>query len=163
VRVLAIYGGDSMTGRRDSRGDVVSGRRAHPGSPGQRTLRLDAARFLVLDEADRMLDMGFEKESSRSSTSAEGSADLMFSAPSRRRSAIAIKYQREPDRLMLSQDALYVHGRAAPFCILSPWTSGGALPSDRYETPASSMIFCNTKAETRLCTRTWPCAAFPSP
>src|SRR5439155_1445446 len=66
VRVLSIYGGDSMprqiTGLRQGAQVVV-------GTPGrvldhlrQGTLRLGRVRTLVIDEADQMLDMGFEKE-----------------------------------------------------------------------------------------------------
>src|SRR5690349_24807119 len=64
VRVLPIYGGAPM-GRQLSaleRGvDVVV---ATPGRAldhlGRGTLRLDSVRVVVLDEADEMLDMGFE-------------------------------------------------------------------------------------------------------
>ncbi len=157
VRVLAIYGGDSMTRQIDG---LKQGAHVVVGTPGrildhlgQRTLRLDATRFLVLDEADRMLDMGFEKEVKQILDQVpKDRQTLMFSAtiPSSIE-AIAIKYQREPDRLMLSQDALYVTGVQHLFCILSRMDKAAALYRlIEYETPASSMIFCNTKAETRL-------------
>ena len=157
VRVLAIYGGDSMTRQIDG---LKQGAHVVVGTPGrildhlgQRTLRLDATRFLVLDEADRMLDMGFEKEVKQILDQVpKDRQTLMFSAtiPSSIE-AIALKYQREPDRLMLSQDALYVTGVQHLFCILSRMDKAAALYRlIEYETPASSMIFCNTKAETRL-------------
>ena len=157
VRVLAIYGGDSMTRQIDG---LKQGAHVVVGTPGrildhlgQRTLRLDATRFLVLDEADRMLDMGFEKEVKQILDQVpKDRQTLMFSAtiPSSIE-VIAIKYQREPDRLMLSQDALYVTGVQHLFCILSRMDKAAALYRlIEYETPASSMIFCNTKAETRL-------------
>src|SRR6185503_11347106 len=131
VRALTIYGGDSMSRQLDG---LRKGAHVVVGTPGrvldhlrQGTLKLNAVRFLVLDEADRMLDMGFEKEVRQ------------------------ILDQREPERLMLSQDALYVEDVQHLFCILSRMDKTGALYRlMEYEAPASSMTFCNTKAETRL-------------
>jgi ATP-dependent RNA helicase DeaD len=63
VRVAAIYGGASMGGQLR---DLERGAQVVVGTPGRildhlarRTLSLGSVRFLVLDEADRMLDMGF--------------------------------------------------------------------------------------------------------
>jgi len=157
VRVLTIYGGDSMTRQIDG---LRKGAHAVVGTPGrildhmrQGTLRLDAVRFLVLDEADRMLDMGFEKEVRQILEQVPRERQtLMFSAtiPSAIE-AIASRYQREPERLMLSQDALYVTDVQHLFCILSRMDKAAALYRlIEFEAPASSMIFCNTRAETRL-------------
>src|SRR5881628_1229430 len=157
VKVLAIYGGDSMARQIDG---LKRGAHVVVGTPGrildllgQKVLRLNTVRFLVLDEADRMLDMGFEKEVKQILDQVpKDRQTLMFSAtiPSAIE-AIAIKYQREPERIMLSQDALYVTGVQHLFCILSRMGKAAALYRlIEYESPASSMIFCNTKAETRL-------------
>jgi len=100
-----------------------------------------------------MLDMGFEKEVRQILEQVPKQRQtLMFSAtiPSAIE-AIASRYQRDPERLMLSQDALYVTDVQHLFCILSRMDKAAALYRlIEYETPASSMIFCNTKAETRL-------------
>jgi len=63
VRVATIYGGSSI---RDQIRALEQGAQIVVGTPGRildhlgrRTLRLDRVRVLVLDEADRMLDMGF--------------------------------------------------------------------------------------------------------
>ena len=157
VRALTIYGGDSMSRQLDG---LRKGAHVVVGTPGrvldhlrQGTLKLDAVRFLVLDEADRMLDMGFEKEVRQILDQVpKNRQTLMFSAtiPSAIE-AMASRYQREPERLMLSQDALYVEDVQHLFCILSRMDKTGALYRlMEYEAPASSMTFCNTKAETRL-------------
>jgi ATP-dependent RNA helicase DeaD len=157
VRALTIYGGDSMSRQLDG---LRRGAHVVVGTPGrvldhlrQGTLKLDAVRFLVLDEADRMLDMGFEKEVRQILDQVpKDRQTLMFSAtiPSAIE-AMASRYQREPERLMLSQDALYVTDVQHLFCILSRMDKTGALYRlMEYEAPSSSMIFCNTRAETRL-------------
>ncbi|MBI1950061.1 MAG: DEAD/DEAH box helicase [Acidobacteria bacterium] len=157
VRALTIYGGDAMSRQLDG---LRRGAHVVVGTPGrildhlrQGTLRLDAVRFLVLDEADRMLDMGFEKEVRQILDQVpKDRQTLMFSAtiPSAIE-AMASRYQREPERLMLSQDALYVTDVQHLFCILSRMDKAAALYRlIEYESPASSMIFCNTRVETRL-------------
>ncbi len=157
VRVLTIYGGDPMARQTDG---LRKGAHAVVGTPGrildhlrQGTLRLDAVRYLVLDEADRMLDMGFEKEVRQILEQVPKQRQtLMFSAtiPSAIE-AIASRYQREPERLMLSQDVLYVTDVQHLFCILTRMDKAAALYRlIEYESPSSSMIFCNTRAETRL-------------
>src|SRR5437867_8185934 len=156
VRVLTIYGGDSMTRQIDG---LRKGAHAVVGTPGrildhmrQGTLRLDAVRFLVLDEADRMLDMGFEKEMRQILEQVPKERQtLMFSAtiPSSIE-AIASRYQKDPERLMLSQDVLYVTDVQHLFYIVTRMDKASALYKlIEYEAPASSMIFCNTRAETR--------------
>ncbi len=157
AKVLAIYGGDSMSRQIDG---LKHGTHVVVGTPGrildhlgQGTLRLNAVRFLVLDEADRMLDMGFEKEVKRILDQVPADRQtLMFSAtiPSSIE-AMASKYQRDPQRLMLSQDALYVTDVQHLFALLSRMDKAAALYRlIEYEAPASSMIFCNTRAETRV-------------
>jgi ATP-dependent RNA helicase DeaD len=63
VAVATVYGGSSI---RDQIRAIEQGAQIVVGTPGRildhlgrRTLRLDRVRVLVLDEADRMLDMGF--------------------------------------------------------------------------------------------------------
>lgn len=63
VRIVTIYGGQSMNVQLDA---LRRGAHIVVGTPGRtidhlrrRTLRLDGVRFVVIDEADVMLDMGF--------------------------------------------------------------------------------------------------------
>jgi ATP-dependent RNA helicase DeaD len=157
VKSLAIYGGDSMARQVDG---LERGSQVVVGTPGrlldhlrQRTLRLDAVRTLVLDEADQMLDMGFEKEMKAILEQVPKERQtLMFSAtiPSGIE-GIMRRYQKDPERVMLSQDVLYVADVLHLFYIVSRMAKTAALYKlIEWENPTSSMIFCNTKAETRL-------------
>ena len=66
VKVESIYGGDSMDRQLEG---IRAGAHVIVGTPGRvldhlrrKTLRFDEVKMLVLDEADRMLDMGFAVE-----------------------------------------------------------------------------------------------------
>ena len=66
VRIESIYGGDSMDRQLEG---IRAGAHVIVGTPGRvldhlrrKTLRFDQVKVLVLDEADRMLDMGFAVE-----------------------------------------------------------------------------------------------------
>ncbi|HEU4403127.1 MAG TPA: DEAD/DEAH box helicase [Candidatus Polarisedimenticolia bacterium] len=156
ARVLSIYGGDPMPRQVEG---LRRGAQVVVGTPGrlldhlrQGTLSLESVRVLVLDEADQMLDMGFEKEMKQILERVPRERQtLLFSAtiPSSIE-AMAGRYQKNPERLMLSQDALYVTDVQHLFYIVSRMDKASALYKlIEYEDPASSMIFCNTRAETR--------------
>jgi ATP-dependent RNA helicase DeaD len=157
VRALAIYGGDSMTRQLEG---LQRGAQVVVGTPGrvldhlrQETLRLEGVRTLVLDEADQMLDMGFEKEVRQILDRVPKTRQtLLFSAtiPSEIE-AMASRYQKNPERLMLSQDHIYVSDVLHLFYIVTRMGKSDALHKlIEWENPTSSMIFCNTRAEVRL-------------
>jgi ATP-dependent RNA helicase DeaD len=157
VRALAIYGGDSMTRQIDG---LKRGAQVVVGTPGrlldllrQGVLRLEAVTTLVLDEADQMLDMGFEKEVKQILERVPKSRQtLLFSAtiPSEIE-AIASRYLKEPERMMLSQDFVYVSDVLHLFYIVTRMGKADALHKlIEWENPTSSMIFCNTRAEVRM-------------
>ena len=156
VSVLSIYGGDPIARQIDG---LKAGAQVVVGTPGrlldhlrQGTLKLDRVGLLVLDEADQMLDMGFEKEMTQILERVpKDRQTLLFSAtiPSSIES-MAQRYQRDPERLMLSQDTLYVTDVQHLYYIVSRMDKAASLYLlIEFEDPASSMIFCNTRAETR--------------
>src|SRR5206468_6161175 len=110
-------------------------------------------RMLVLDEADRMLDMGFAVEMSEIMTyMATERQSLLFSAtiPLGIRGLI-YHYLSDPEWVLLSEDQIYVK-EVQHLYVLTPKMHKEATLYKllEYENPASSMIFCNTKEETRL-------------
>ncbi len=156
ARVLAIYGGDPMPRQVEG---LRRGVHVVVGTPGrlldhlrQRTLSLQEVRILVLDEADQMLDMGFEKEMKQILDRVPKERQtLLFSAtiPSTIES-MARMYLREPERLLLSEDSIYVADVQHQYYIVTRMNKVNVLSKlIEYESPNSSMIFCNTRAETR--------------
>jgi ATP-dependent RNA helicase DeaD len=157
IKVETIYGGDSMDRQLEG---LRAGAQVVVGTPGRvldhlrrRTLRFDAVKTLVLDEADRMLDMGFAVEMGQIMDYMPGERQtLLFSAtiPLGIRGLI-YHYLTEPEWVLLSEDQIYVKEVEHLYCLASRLHKETALYKlIEYENPASSMVFCNTREETRL-------------
>jgi ATP-dependent RNA helicase DeaD len=156
VRVEVIYGGDSMDRQLDG---IRAGAQVIVGTPGRvldhlrrKTLKLDRLRFLVLDEADRMLDMGFAVEMGQIMEFVpQERQTLLFSAtiPLGIRGLI-YHYMSEPEWVLLSEDQIYVKEVEHLYCLTPKLHKEAVLYKLlEHENPASSMIFCNTREETR--------------
>src|SRR5436190_16082996 len=115
VRIETIYGGDSMDRQLEG---IRAGAHVIVGTPGRvldhlrrRTLKFDQVRTLVLDEADRMLDMGFAVEMGEIMEYMPAERQtLLFSAtvPLGIRGLI-YHYLTEPEWVLLSEDQIYVN------------------------------------------------------
>ena len=152
----SIYGGDSMAGQIEG---IRSGVQIIAGTPGRvldhlrrGTLRLDAVSLLVLDEADKMLDMGFAQEM----------ADIMEFMPEKRQTLLfsatipaAIRgliyhYLVDPEWVLLSEDFAYIKEVRHAYIITPQMQKEQALYKlIEHDQPTSSMIFCNTRGEVR--------------
>ena len=156
VKVQAIYGGDSID---DQIRGLEAGAQIVVGTPGRvldllrrGSLKLDAAKVLVLDEADRMLDMGFAQEMSHiMSFVPEERQTLLFSAtvPLGIRGLI-YNYLNEPKWVLLSEDFAYVKEVRHTY-IITPRMQKDVVIEKliEFDQPTSSMIFCNTRDEVR--------------
>jgi ATP-dependent RNA helicase DeaD len=111
-----------------------------------------ALHTLVLDEADRMLDMGFAVEMGQIMEYLPAERQtLLFSAtvPLGIRGLI-YHYLKEPEWVLLSEDQIYVKEVEHLYSLVSRLHKEAALYKlIEYENPASSMVFCNTREETR--------------
>ncbi len=156
VKVETIYGGDSM--ERQLQG-IRAGAHVIVGTPGRvldhlrrRTLDFSGVKTLVLDEADRMLDMGFAVEMGQIMEYVpEERQTFLFSAtvPVGIRGLI-YHYLTEPEWVLLSEDEIYVKEVEHVYCLTTRLQKEATLYKlIEYENPASSMIFCNTREETR--------------
>jgi len=156
IKVECIYGGDSMDRQLDG---IRAGAQVIVGTPGRvldhlrrRTLKFDAVRLLVLDEADRMLDMGFAVEMGQIMEYMPAERQtLLFSAtvPLGIRGLI-YHYLSDPEWVLLSEDQIYVKEVEHLYCLTPKLHKEATLYKLlEYENPASSMTFCNTREETR--------------
>src|SRR5712691_12483968 len=156
VKIESVYGGDSMERQLEG---IRAGAHVIAGTPGRvldhlrrKTLRFDAVKTFVLDEADRMLDMGFAVEMGQIMEYVPAERQtLLFSAtiPLGIRGLI-YHYLSEPEWVLLSEDQIYVKEVEHLYCLTPKMHKEGTIYKlIEYENPASSMIFCNTKEETR--------------
>jgi ATP-dependent RNA helicase DeaD len=152
VRELAVYGGASIERQVQAlrKGiDVVAG------TPGRvidltnrRELKLDRVQLLVLDEADRMLDMGFIDDIKYIlSRLPKERQTMMFSAtiPPEIR-ALADDYLKAPEFIQVSADTLTVPTTEQVYYRVGRrnkvWALARILEAEK---PERALIFCNTK------------------
>jgi ATP-independent RNA helicase DbpA len=155
IKIVTLCGGATM---RPQIASLAHGAHAVVGTPGRvldhlarGTLALDALNTLVLDEADRMLDMGF----------AEAIASLVAQCPKQRQTllfsatypagvmALATRFMRAPTEVKLTE-------RPAPSRIRQRFYEvrddqrlhAVGLLLDHYR-PVSTLAFCNTKQQCR--------------
>ncbi len=152
ARIVPVYGGQPIE---KQLAGLKKGARVVVGTPGrvmdhmQRgTLRLDAIRFAVLDEADRMLDMGFVDDMKTILWAMpEERQTLLFSAtmPASVMDLVN-KFQRDPQLVNVAGDQVTVPQVEQSFFEVKPWMKLELLCNliDTYN-PTASLVFCNTK------------------
>jgi len=152
ISVVPVYGGQPIQKQLSSLRRGVS---IVVGTPGrvmdhmQRgTLRFDAVRMVVLDEADKMLDMGFVDDMKTILWAMpEERQTLLFSAtiPDRVMDLVD-KFQREPQVVNVTGTQVTVPQVEQTFLEVKPWTKLQVLCQliETYN-PTSSLVFCNTK------------------
>ncbi|EEB73720.1 DEAD/DEAH box helicase [Thermococcus sp. AM4] len=154
VYVYAIYGGQPIGPQIRA---LERGVHVVVGTPGRvldhlnrGTLDLSSVRFFVLDEADRMLDMGFVDDIEEIMRRApEEKRILMFSATMPMGILLlAKKYMRNPEVVLVSRDEI------VPEMVDQEYVE--VLPARKYEKLKEvleegfyGIIFCHTKRETR--------------
>ena len=155
IRVVAVYGGKPIRQQVDRLhhgADIVVGT---PGRVidliGRGSLVLTNVRFVVLDEADRMLDIGFrpdiEKILRRCPTSRQ---TLLLSAtippPVKR---LAERYMREPEMVDFSTKDLAVETIEQSYFTVDPERKFDLLVKlIEREQPRQAIVFCRTKRGT---------------
>ena len=151
VKVLALCGGSTM---RPQVASLAHGAHVVVGTPGRlvdhlsrETLSLDALDTLVLDEADRMLDMGFADEIAYLIERCPRQRQtLMFSAtypPGVTK--LAQRYMREPKQVKLAERHAATKIRQRFYEVENDQRlQAVALLLDHFR-PASTLAFCNTR------------------
>ncbi len=159
LRAVAVYGGAPID--RQIRA-LHQGVQVVVGTPGRLidhvergTLRLDSIRITVLDEADRMLDMGFADEMEALLRALpEDRQTLFFSATMNDAvSRIIQRYGKNPQLVQIERESLTVES-IEQVCYEARQRSRIELISRLLdlEQPRLSIIFCNTKRAVDECT-----------
>jgi ATP-dependent RNA helicase DeaD len=152
VRVLAIYGGQSINVQLDH---LRSGVHVVVGTPGRvidhikrGTLDLRKARFVVLDEADTMLDMGFieDIEFILDSIPQPRQMSLFSATMPQRIMDIAARHMKNPEKILVSADEPSAD-TLEQFYAVTGYDDKLQTLVDILETerPASAIVFARTK------------------
>ena len=160
VRSVAVYGG---VGYRDQLDAFKAGAHIIIGTPGRildhllrRSLLLKDLRFLIFDEADRMLSMGFYPDMRRIKNFLPDQpiSTYMFSAtfpPQVMR--LTSQFLRDPGFINLSSDHIHVTEIEHVYYTVPGMDKDRSLVRIiEVENPLSAIIFCNTKAHVEYVT-----------
>lgn len=153
IKILTLCGGVPMGPQLDS---LVHPAHIVVGTPGRiqdhlfrKSLQLDHLKMLVLDEADRMLDMGF----------ADVMTDVIRQAPRQRQTLlfsatypeeiarISASVQRDPVEVSVEATHDSRHIEQSFFEVERGARSSALLQLLSHYQPESSVVFCNTKRE----------------
>jgi len=155
VRTVAVYGGTGYGPQLDA---FRKGAHMVVGTPGRvldhllrGSLRLDHIQFLVFDEADRMLSMGFYPDMRKVKRYLPDRPrdGYMFSATFPYHvMRMAGEFLKSPDMLSLSRDRVHVAEVEHQVYVVPDMKKDRALVRlIELENPTAAIIFCNTKAE----------------
>jgi ATP-dependent RNA helicase DeaD len=152
VRVVTIYGGQPIGTQRD---DLRRGAQVVVGTTGRildhisrRWLDLSSVRFVVLDEADTMLDMGFIDDVDRILGSVRGKKQVcIFSATMPPKiMELSRRYMHDPQKVMVDADEPSVDTLDQYYAVLRHDEKLNFLTGLlEKEHPASTIIFRRTK------------------
>ena len=155
IKVLPLCGGTPMRPQRDS---LEHGAHVVVGTPGRfmdhlerGSLVLDALDTLVLDEADRMLDMGFHDDIAFVVSQCPSARQtLLFSATYPEGSAaLAARFLRKPQEVKLPEQHAASKIRQRFYEIEHPARLQAVAKLLRHYRPASTLAFCNTRQQCR--------------
>ena len=155
LRVLPVYGGESINKQVHALAGAVH---IVVGTPGRiidlierRVLNLSSVKVVVLDEADRMLDMGFieDIELILSRTPKDRQTSLFSATIDQSVMKIANKYMRNPLKILVSKDEIALTQMKQFYTVVNQHSKFDALFNilSRDEVD-KAIIFCRTRRET---------------
>jgi len=150
LRVAAAYGGVSIT-HQSSSVKVADILVATPGRLEdlcqRKAVRLDAVRILVLDEADRMLDMGFEPQVAAIAKRLPAQRQTMFFSATLEGAvgALATRYTHDPARHTVVAERQTVDEAEHRFIPVSEHGKVDALVELLQRSPGRALVFVRTK------------------
>ena len=155
LKVLAVYGGESINKQIHS---LANGVHIVVGTPGRlidlmerRVLNLSSVRIVVLDEADRMLDMGFieDIEFILSKIPRDRQTSLFSATIDDSVMRVCNKYMKNPEKILVSKDEIALIQMKQFYTVVNQAGKFGALcdilHDDRVD---KAIIFCRTRHQT---------------
>jgi ATP-dependent RNA helicase DeaD len=152
VRSLAVYGGQPIYGQMEALQTTVH---IVVGTPGRiidhlrrGTLLLDRANFVVLDEADRMLDMGFieDIEYILGRTSQDRQTAMFSATMPDEILSLAARNMYNPEKILVSRDEIAVEEIEQLYRQVDPERKFQALCDIMAQKSVDrALIFCSTK------------------
>jgi ATP-dependent RNA helicase DeaD len=161
IRAVCIIGGESM---RDQIKNVKDGGHIIVGTPGRvmdmharGQIHFDNLRFAVLDEVDRMLDIGFREDIRKILKQIKRDHQTVFvSATIDEEIDKLARSFMQPDAVRISSvgNALTVAQVTQKYLPVQPWDKRSLLLHLlRYEKPDTTVVFCKTKATVHKVTK----------
>ena len=155
LKVLAVYGGESINKQIHA---LASGVHIVVGTPGRlidlmerRVLNLGSVKIVVLDEADRMLDMGFieDIEFILSKTPYDRQTSLFSATIDQSVMKVCNKYMKNPQKILVSKDEIALTQMKQFYTIVNQHGKFDALCDIiRNERVDKAIVFCRTRRET---------------
>jgi ATP-dependent RNA helicase DeaD len=157
LKVLPIYGGEPIERQiralREATQIVV-------GTPGRvidllerRILNLASVKIVVLDEADRMLDMGFidDIELILSQVPSRRQTGLFSATIDQTVMTICNRYMKNPEKILVSKDEIALTQMTQYYMVINPQNRFEALCNILNENHiARAIIFCKTRTDTGI-------------
>jgi len=161
IRTSCIIGGESMSHQVRS---VQQGGHIIVGTPGRlmdmhgrRCIHFRDIRFVVLDEVDRMLDIGFREDIRKILGMVRGKHQTVFvsaTIDSEIERLARSHLKREVKKISTSGSVLTVSLVDQTYLPVEPWDKAALLLHLlRHEKPATTVVFCRTKATVHRITR----------
>lgn len=152
TRVVPIYGGQKISSQAEK---LKKNPPIIVGTPGRvmdmhsrGLLPYDHMRYIVLDEVDRMLDIGFRDDIRRILSGVRGKHQTIFVSAtiSSEIDALARQYMKDPVRLNVVAQSLTVAQVQQSYFSVEPWDKNRLLVHLlTHEKPALTLVFCRTK------------------
>ena len=157
LKVLPVYGGESI---RKQISALERGIHIVVGTPGRTidhlkrgTLNLATAKIVVLDEADRMLDMGFidDIEYILSKVPANRQTSLFSATIDQSVMNICHRYMKEPEKILVSKDEIALTQMNQYYMVVNPFNKFKILRNILDENHIEkAIVFCKTRKGTSV-------------
>jgi ATP-dependent RNA helicase DeaD len=155
IKVLAVYGGESINKQIHA---LSNGVHIVVGTPGRiidlmdrRVLNLSSVRIVVLDEADRMLDMGFIDDIKfiLSKTPRDRQTSLFSATIDESVMRVCNRYMKDPQKILVSKDEIALTQMKQYYAVVAQHDKFAALCKIfREEQVDKAIIFCRTRRDT---------------